>query len=104
MYSTPTPIGRPGGVGGLGGGSKLTRPRVSLGTNFTSPTLSTSTQNNKTVLGRKSATTSPAMISSPGSRTTTQQVNTPPLPGGSPESIRVGDTVRAPSGEVGTVR
>src|SRR5438270_9818174 len=92
MYATPTPVGR----NGAGAGSKLGRPRASLGTTLSSPTFSTSSQG----LGRKGA---PSMPTSPGTRSAV--ASRASAPGGSPESgIRVGDTVRAPSGEVGTVR
>src|SRR5271170_2410557 len=100
MYSTPTPMGRPSTFRGDagGGGSKLSRPRVSMGTALTSPTLST-TSTRSAVMGRKSLSSSASASSSPvGSRSTSMTTN------GSPETIRVGDTVRAPSGEVGTVK
>src|SRR5271170_662190 len=100
MYSTPTPMGRPSTFrGDAGGGGKLSRPpRVSMGTALTSPTLST-TSTRSAVMGRKSLSSSASASSSPvGSRSTSMTTN------GSPETIRVGDTVRAPSGEVGTVK
>jgi len=93
MYNTPTPAGRNAPAAG---GSKLGRPRASLGTALSSPTFSTSSQG----LGRKAAASMPT---SPGARPAV--ASRASAPGGSPESaIRVGDTVRAPSGEVGVVK
>ena len=92
MYATPTPVGRNGTVPGR----KLGRPRASLGTTLSSPTFSTSSQG----LGRKGV---PNMPTSPGTRSAV--ASRASAPGGSPESgIRVGDAIRAPSGEIGTVR
>src|SRR5436190_8852071 len=104
MYSTPTPLGRPSTLGGRG--SKLTRPppRVSPGTNLPSPTLSNNGRNNTNNVGRKSLSTNSSMPSNPASRSTSQQRSTSVSTNGSPESIRVGDTVRAPSGEIGSVK
>jgi hypothetical protein len=104
MYAvTPTPAGRPS----LGPGSKLTRPRVSLGGSLASPTFSSSSQNNTTNNNNLRRTATTPAASSPGSRPATMtpaRANGAVSQAGSPESIRVGDTVRSPTGEVGTVK
>jgi len=116
MYSTPTPIGRPSALAGAGnkfarGTAPAAPSRPSLGTSsLASPTYSTtSTSNKSSTLGRKSlSSTTSSMPSSPaGSRSTSLQhggSNATLSTNGSPETLRVGDSVRAPGGEVGIVK
>jgi hypothetical protein len=79
MYTTPTPLGRGNPR------QQLSRPRANG--YVTSPTLSSSSQ-----VGRKSGSSISPNI--------TPRVT----PASSPESIHVGDTVKAPSGEVGVCK